>query len=138
MDRFAGARYSSYTLRRFYPSMIGENLTYAPPQFQYGDPQKGSQQGGGKFLSSLFEFATDIGTQYVGEKMSEARTMRELSIEQQRLALEQNIADREAKRIAFQEANRRAPATNYLPWVLGGMLGLGVLAVAGVAVATKK
>lgn len=137
MDRFAGARYSAYTLRRFYPAMMGNNLTYTPPQYQYGDPQKGAQQKGGNFLSSLFEYATDIGTQYVSERMSEARTQRELLIEQQRLDMEQKILDREAKRIALQDASKPQQVTNYVPWVLGG---LGALVLFGgiVVIATKK
>jgi hypothetical protein len=140
MDRFGGARYPAYTLRRFYPTMIGENLTYAPPQFQYGDPQRGTPQA--DFLSSVFEYATGLGKQYVEDRLQTSRTQREMRIEQERLDAEarrqQKSADAEARRISLQNLGRKSETPNYLPWVLGGLLGLGVLVVGGVAIASKK
>lgn len=145
MDRFGDARYSAYTLRRFYPTMIGENLTFAPPQFQYGavqygDPQRGVRQA--DFLSSVFEYATGLGKEYVEGKLVLSQREREMRIEQERLDAEsrrqQKSADAEARRISLQNLNRPAESTNYLPWVLGGLLGLGALVAGGVFLATKK
>lgn len=137
MDRFGGARYPAYTLRRFYPTMIGENLTYAPPQFQYGDPQRGAPQA--DFVSSLFEYATGLGKQYVEGRLQTSQSQREMLIEQERADLEARRQDRaaasEQRRVAFQQASRTSSSTNYLPWVLGGFLGLGALVIGGIALA---
>ena len=145
MDRFGGARYSSYTLRRFYPMMVGENLTFAPSQYSgidYAGTQREKSESGSGFdiVSGLTEFATGFAAEYLRGKLTDSQLDRELEREQSRSRMAQIAADAEARRIALNQPSQQQQAKpmNILPWVLGGVGVLATVAVAGIVLTKKK
>ena len=122
MDKFSGARHSAYTLRRFYPTMYGRNLTFMPSQYGATDTQreKSTAQVVGETVATL---GARYGTKFLEGKLSEAEIAREGL--RQKYESEAYARKRTADAAAEQMGRE---AFNPVPWVVGG---LGVVAAGG-------
>lgn len=136
MDRFAGARYPAYTLRRFYPQMRGHNLTFAPSQYG-AEPAKTSgssepppakdapgaaegQEGATSGWQVLGAFGVDV-TRYLAQEYSLDR---------------QSARDRAAKLAEARAQSmlavagggvQQTSAPSAVPWIVGGVVSLAVV-----------
>jgi len=129
MDRFSGARHSAYTLRRFYPAMYGQNLTFMPSQYGADDAKAGASQR----EKSAVETGTEAGAVLLlryGQKALEGRFA---DAEIAREGLRQKYAsEAEARLVSAQALAKQMDQKpfNPVPWVVGG---LGVVAAGGIA-----
>lgn len=142
MDRFSGARYPAYTLRRFYPQMRGHNLTFAPSQYGADEPAKSSTTGevpaskdapGGVAGSGgansvwgvLGAFAADLTKYGLQEAATDRQSARDRA---------NKLADAraEAMRAVSGGSAQQVGGTSALPWIVGGVLalaGVGALVI---------
>jgi hypothetical protein len=144
MDRFAGARYPAYTLRRFYPQMRGHNLTFAPSQYgaeapmsSYGadtPPPATDAPGGAKGAEGttsgwevLGAFGVDVTKYFAAEYSADRAAARERAAK---------LAEARAQSmLAVSGANtQQTSGGGAVPWIVGGVLALvGVGALVYVA-----
>lgn len=140
MDRFGGARYSAYTLRRFYPAMVGENLTFAPSQYsgvEYAGTQRQAASGW-DIVSGLTEFATGLGTEWVRGKFEASQSEREIALEERRARIAQLQADADARRAVLTQPTQVPTQMNYLPWVFGGLGLIAAVTVGAIILSQSK
>lgn len=143
MDRFAGARYPAYTLRRFYPQMRGHNLTFAPSQYG-ADAAKGSgtsdappakdapgavkgQEGATSGWEAFGAFGVDVVRYFAQEASLDRQSARDRAAK---------LADARAQSmLAVSGAGtQQTSGPSAVPWIVGGVLALaGVGALVYVA-----
>lgn len=129
MDRFSGARHSAYTMRRFYPAMYGQNLTFMPSQYGADDAKAGASQREKSTAEVVGETVATLGARY-GQKYLEGKfTDAEIAREglRQKYASDAYATKVSADALAKQMDQK---PFNPVPWVVGG---LGVVAAGGIA-----
>ena len=145
MDRFAGARYPAYTLRRFYPQMRGHNLTFAPSQYGAETPAKGSgssdappakgapgavegQEGATSGWEVLGAFGVDV-TKYLAQEYSlDRQSARDRAAKLAEARAQSMLA------VSGGGTKQTGDAPSVVPWIVGGVLALaGVGALVYVA-----
>jgi hypothetical protein len=135
MDHFSGARYPAYTLRRFYPQMLGRSLTFAPSQYHatskvasYGaDAPSGVTGAGGadSVAGVLGAFVADLTKYGLQEASADRQSARDRA---------NKLADAraEAMRAVSGGPAQQVGGTSALPWIVGGVLalaGVGALVI---------
>jgi hypothetical protein len=121
MDKYAGARHSAYTLRRFYPAIYGRNMTSMPSQYGASQREK-----------STAELAAETGATLLGRygtRLLEGRfTDAEIARENLRQRGEAEAYARRVSADALAQQMSQKPF-NPVPWLIGG---LGVAAAGGI------
>ncbi len=144
MDRFAGARYPAYTLRRFYPQMRGHNLTFAPSQYgaaavvsSYGadaPPAATDAPGavkGAEGATSGYEILGMFGLEGIKYFAAEASADRQAARDRAAKLAEARAQSMLAVSGASTQQTSDGGA---VPWIVGGVLALvGVGALVYVA-----
>lgn len=120
MDKYAGARHSAYTLRRFYPAIYGRNMTNMPSQY-------GSTQREKSTAEVAAETGATLAARYLTRTVEGRFTDAEIARENLRQRGEAEAYARRVSADALAQQMSQRPF-NPVPWLIGS---LGVVAAGG-------
>lgn len=141
MRRTNSPRYEAFTTTRYYPTMTGRNLTFAPSQYGAaatsgaatapgGAAATGAAEGTGESLfSSIGQIVGAVGTQVLGYKLEQSALDREAARTRDDKLADARVQTEQAKAQMIAGSIRSADGGSVLPLVIGGTLllvGLGV------------
>ena len=141
MGRTNSPRYEAFTTTRFYPTMQGRNLTFAPSQ--YGDaapsggteapsaaPATGAAEGaGGSLFSAIGQLVGGLGSQFIGYKLEQSALDRQSDRARKDKLAEARLQTEQAKAQMIAASFQTPKEPSVLPYVIGGtvlLVGLGV------------
>jgi hypothetical protein len=141
MGRTNSPRYEAFTTTRFYPTMQGRNLTFAPSQ--YGDaapsggteapgaaPATGAAEGaGGSLFSAIGQLVGGLGSQFIGYKLEQSALDRQSDRARKDKLAEARLQTEQAKTQMIAASFQTPKEPSVLPYVIGGtvlLVGLGV------------
>jgi hypothetical protein len=144
MGRTNSPRYEAFTTTRFYPTMQGRNLTFAPSQYGDGSasgaasaptaaPATGAAEGaggaGGSLFSAIGQLVGGLGSQFIGYKLEQSALDRQSDRERKDKLSEARLATEQAKAQMIAASFQTPKEPSVLPYVIGGtvlLVGLGV------------
>jgi hypothetical protein len=141
MGRTNSPRYEAFTTTRYYPTMTGRNLTFAPSQYGEaaasgavgapgGAAATGAAEGAGDSLfSSIGKVVGAVGTEVLGYKLEQSALDREATRTRADKLAEARVQTEQAKAQMIAGSIRGADEGSVWPWVIGGtvlLVGLGV------------
>jgi hypothetical protein len=143
MGRTNSPRYEAFTTTRYYPTMTGRNLTFAPSQ--YGDAAAsgavgapggaaatGAAEGtGGSLFSSIGTVVGAVGTELLGYKLGQDSLDRQAKRDRDDKLAEARVQTEQAKAQMIAGSIRGADEGSVWPWVIGGTVLLAGIAVGG-------
>lgn len=141
MGRTNSPRYEAFTTTRYYPTMTGRNLTFAPSQ--YGEAAAsgaveapgaaaatGAAEGTGDSLfSSIGKVGGAVFTEILGYKLEQSGLDRQAARDRQTKLAEARVLTEQAKAQAIAGSVKKVDEGSVWPLVIGGTLllvGLGV------------
>jgi len=143
MGRTNSPRYEAFTTSRYYPTMTGRNLTFAPSQYGEaaasgaveapgGASTTGAAEGaGGSLFSAIGQVVGGLGTQYIGYKVEQSTLDRQAARERQGKLAEARVQTEQAKAQMIAGSIKGVDEGSVWPWVIGGTVLLAGLAVGG-------
>jgi hypothetical protein len=143
MGRTNSPRYEAFTTTRYYPTMTGRNLTFAPSQ--YGDaaptggttapgaaPATGTAEGQGESLfSSAGKLLGAVGTEFLGYKLEQSALDRQADRARKDKLAEARVQTEQAKAQAIAGSFQKQDEGSVWPLVIGGTVLLVGLAAGG-------
>lgn len=143
MRRTNSPRYEAFTTTRYYPTMTGRNLTFAPSQ--YGEagaggavsapgaaPATSAPEGTGESLfSSIGQIVGALSTEAVGYKREQDSLDRAATRTRADKLAEAKVQTEQAKAQMIAGSIRSADGGSIWPWVIGGTVLLAGIAVGG-------
>lgn len=143
MRRTNSPRYEAFTTTRYYPTMTGRNLTFAPSQ--YGEagasgaaaapgaaPATSAPEGtGGSLFSSIGTVVGAVGTEILGYKLGQDSLDRQAKRDRDDKLAKARVQTEQAKAQMIAGSIRGADEGSVWPWVIGGTVLLAGIAVGG-------
>ena len=143
MGRTNSPRYEAFTTTRYYPTMTGRNLTFAPSQYGEaaasgaveapgGAAASGAAEGtGGSLFSSIGTVVGAVGTELLGYKLGQDSLDRQAKRDRDDKIAEARVQTEQAKAQMIAGSIRGADEGSVWPWVIGGTVLLAGIAVGG-------
>jgi hypothetical protein len=144
MGRTNSPRYEAFTTTRFYPTMMGRNLTFAPSQYGDAAPTGAPDavaaptapagvEGAGKtsLWGELGKLVGGVGTQAAGFFASEYQKDREAARSREDKLAEARLQTEQAKAQMIAGSFKPPEEPSVWPLVVGGTVVLGGLLVGG-------
>lgn len=143
MGSTTNPRYEAFTTTRFYPTMTGRNLTFAPSQYGDAAPSggtaapsaapavSGAEGASGSLFSAIGELVGGLGSQFIGYKLEQSALDRQADRERKDKLAEARLQTEQAKAQMIAASFQKPAEPSVWPWVIGGTVVLAGLGVGG-------